>query len=136
MKRIGYIQGARLRGPVNLGPLGTLEIAGISNLRGLAIMYAGFITAGVSTFGGMVIAGAGLSTAGLTTLGGPVVASSSLSVAGWATINGTLTCVGLVFIGARLQAAAYTVGATPGANFAMGAITNLEVIEGLVTQAT
>lgn len=136
MKRIGYIQGARLQGPVNLGPLGSLDIAGVSNLRGLTIMYAGFITAGTCTFGGPIIASSSLGVAGPSDLNGAVLCHSSLSVAGWATVNGTLTCVGLVFVGARLQAAAYTVGATPGANFAMGAITNLEVIEGLVTQAT
>ena len=81
MKMIGYIQGLRIRGPVNLGPLGTIDVAGVSNLRGLTIMYAGFITAGTSTFGGPVIAGAGLSVAGLCTLGGEVICSSSLAIA-------------------------------------------------------
>lgn len=81
MKRIGYIQGARIRGPVNLGPLGTIDVAGISHLRGMAIMYAGLTTAGVSTFGGIIIAGAGLSVAGLADFGGAVLCHSSLQVA-------------------------------------------------------
>lgn len=136
MKRIGYISAPRIRGALNLGPLGTIDIAGISNLRGLAIMYAGLITAGTSTFGGPVIASSSLGVAGPSDLNGAVLCHSSFSVAGWATINGLVTCVGEVHVGVRLHAGAFTVGATPGANFAMGAITNLEVIEGLVTQAT
>jgi len=92
MKRIGYIQGARIRGPVDLGPGGTLNVPGASNLRGLTIMYAGLITAGVSTFGGVIIASAGLSAAGAITLGGPTICSSSFGVAGATTLNGAVIC--------------------------------------------
>ena len=47
MKKIGYILGARLRGPVDLGPLGTLAVAGLSTLGSLAVT-------GVSGFGGVL----------------------------------------------------------------------------------
>lgn len=87
MKRIGYISAPRIRGALNLGPLGTIDVAGISHLRGMTIMYAGLTTAGVSTFGGMIIAGAGLSVAGQCDMGGAVLCHSSLQVA----VGGLLT---------------------------------------------
>ncbi len=92
MKRLGYIQGTRIRGPVNLGPLGTIDVAGASNLRGLVIMFAGLITAGVSTFGGMLIASAGMSVAGLATFGGLLNANAGFSAAGAITLGGPVIC--------------------------------------------
>lgn len=98
MKRIGFISAPRIRGPVNLGPLGTLDIAGVSNLRGLAIMYAGFITAGTSTFGGPVIANSSIGVAGTLTTN-QILCNSSLGVAGPTTLNGAVVCVGSLAIG-------------------------------------
>lgn len=98
MKRIGYISAPRIRGPLNLGPLGTLEIAGMSNLRGLTLMYAGFITAGSSTLGGPTICSSSFGVAGVLTTQ-QIACNSSLGVAGPTTLNGPVVCIGALNIG-------------------------------------
>lgn len=98
MKRIGYIQGTRIRGPVNLGPLGTIDVALLSHFRGMTFHYAGLITAGVSTFGGPIIASSSLGVAGTLTTN-QIACNSSLGVAGPTTLNGAVVCVGSLAIG-------------------------------------
>jgi len=107
MKRIGYIQGLRIRGPVNLGPLGslivplTIDVTGLSHLRGMSFHYAGLITAGTSTFGGPVICSSSLGVAGTLTTN-QIACNSSLGVAGPTTLNGAVVCVGSLAIGGPL----------------------------------
>jgi len=104
MKRLGYIQGLRIRGPVSLGPLGslivalTIDVTGVSHLRGATIMYAGFTTAGTSTFGGPAICNSSLGVAGTLTTN-QILCNSSLGVAGATTLNGAVVCVGSLAIG-------------------------------------
>jgi len=107
MKRIGYIQGLRIRGPVSLGPLGslvvplTIDVTGVSNLRGLTIMYAGFITAGNSTLGGPTVWSSSFG-GGVTLTTNHILCNSSLGVAGPTTLNGPVVCVGSLAIGGPL----------------------------------
>ena len=107
MKKIGYILGLRIRGPVDLGPLGslviplTIDVTGISHLHGLVIMYGGFITAGNSTLGGPSICTSSFGVGGpLTT--NQILCNSSLGVAGPTTLNGAVVCVGSLAIGGPL----------------------------------
>lgn len=108
MKRIGYIQGTRIRGPVNLGPLGTLDIAGVSNLRGQVIMHVGFSTAGTSTCGGPLVCSSSLGVGGGSNLNGAVLCNSSLGVAGATTLNGAVICSSTLAIGGTLTIPLHT----------------------------
>lgn len=107
MKRIGYISAPRIRGDLNLGVggnaviPGTLTVNGVEHLYGLAIMYAGLITAGTSTFGGPVIASSSLGVAGTLTTN-IIACNSSLGVAGPTTLNGPVVCIGSLAIGGPL----------------------------------
>jgi len=80
---------------------GTVDVAGISHLRGLAIMYGGFITAGSSTLGGPSICSSSFGVGGTLTTN-QILCNSSLGVAGATTLNGAVVCVGSLAIGGPL----------------------------------
>ena len=107
MKKLGYIQGLRIRGDVSLGGVSTLTvpgaatILGLCHLYGMSFHYAGLITAGTSTFGGPVICSSSLGVAGTLTTN-QIACNSSLGVAGPTTLNGAVVCVGSLAIGGPL----------------------------------
>jgi len=101
MKRIGYILGARIRGPVALGPGGILTIADTTpapnSAAGCGIFAGGIGVAGPSVFGGTIRVQGGvilnntLNVAGQITNSGGVVLNSTLNVAGNATFGAAAT---------------------------------------------
>jgi len=101
MKRIGYILAARIRGPLALGPGGTITVAdatpSVGAIFGAIVCAGGIGVGGPSVFGstvrvqGGVILNNTLNVAGQLVSGGGIICNSTLNVAGNATFGGAAT---------------------------------------------